>query len=44
MKQERIIALRSIGLLSAEKYIEVPKGKALPVGGKRNDLQIESRS
>ena len=43
MKQERATALRSIGLLPQERHLEAHKIKMLSVGGKRNDLQIESR-
>lgn len=44
MKDDRRAMLQGIGLLPAETHIEAPKVVALPLGGKRNDLQVESRS
>ena len=43
MKEDRRARLRSIGLIPEEKHFETPKTKTLPIGGKRNDVQIESR-
>ena len=44
MKDDRRAMLQGIGLLPLETHIEVPKVVVLPLGGKRNDLQVESRS
>ena len=42
MREERVTALRGIGLLPEEKRLTVPRRKGIPAGGKRNDLQVES--
>ena len=44
MKDDRRAMLQEIGLLPIETHNEVPKIVTLPLGGKRNDLQVESRS
>ena len=43
MKQEREMALRSIGLLPEETQVELARSRAVSAGGKRNDVQVGSR-
>ena len=44
MKPERQVLFQSLGLTQIATVREESKVRIIPTGGKRNDLQIESRS